>query len=88
MSLGKINSFLKKFSKLTPPDFFIRNIILETLKEKENINISIEKISLNKEGIVFLKVDVYIKNKIFIKKEYFIQEINKKLKKEIIKDFC
>ena len=85
MSLGRVSSFLGKFSKLTPPDFFVRKAVSEILKE-EKINISIEKISLNKEGVVFIKTNNYIKNKIFINKKKLIKEINKHLKKNIIKD--
>lgn len=85
MSLEKLNSFLERFKKITPPDSSVRKEVSKTIKEI-GLDVSIENISIDRNGVVFIKTDGYIKSKIFIKKEEIKKRANKTLGKDLIKD--
>jgi hypothetical protein len=85
MSLEKLNSFLERFKKITPPDSSVRKEVSKVIKEI-GLDVSIEDISIDRNGVVFVKKEGHIKNKIFIKKEEIKKRANEALGKELIKD--
>ena len=64
----KINTFLERFKKLTKPNETVRKTVGEVIKKETTIEISIDKISLNKD-IVFIDAHGAVKSKIDLKKE-------------------
>ena len=85
MSLEKLNNFLERFKKITPPDSSVRKEVAKVIKET-GMEISIEEISIDRNGVVMIKAGGHIKNKVFIKKEEIKKRANEALGKELIKD--
>jgi len=72
-----IGEYLKKFTKITPPDDFLKEIILEGVKTEIGIDIDKKNITVS-GGIVYIKTSPIIKNEIFMKKEKIISIIKEK----------
>lgn len=77
--MKKIEVFFDKFKSSAVREIQKRLIISEIIKKETNIDISIEKISIN-NGKIKTKVSSLEKNQIYIKKQNIINLISKKIK--------
>lgn len=83
----KINLWLKKFEKITPPNIFIRRELKKNIKKIIGINLKIKEIQYYpKTQKIYLKTSPIIKTSIFLKKEEIIKKTNQTLKKRIISE--
>lgn len=78
-----ISQYLEKFKKLKNSKFFIRDLVVESIKKITNIYIDVKNINI-KDGLVRLSDKPIIKNEIFIKKTKILEEINSKTEQKII----
>lgn len=82
-----IGNFLEKFKNITPPDKFVKDVLISVVKETTNIDIEKDNIDV-RNGTIFISVDPIIKNEIFLKKGEVLENLREKLKvyKKTIRD--
>ena len=80
-----LSSYLDKFRNIVPPDDFLKSYILQLIKNKLGVDIGKKNIEISK-GVVYIKTGPSIKNEIFIKKSFLLDEIKEISQKKIIKD--
>ncbi len=75
-----LNKFLEKFSRITPPEFFIKEAIITGLHEILNISLEQDKVRFNKKQLyVTVVAPSVIKHEIMLQQDRLITHINKKL---------
>ncbi len=77
-----ISKYLEKFKVLKNSKFFLRDLVVESIKKITDININPKNIDV-KEGLVRISDKPIVKNEIFIKKFKILEEINSKTDKKI-----
>jgi len=77
-----IAQYLEKFKKLKNSKFFIRDLVVESVKKITSIEIDNKKIDV-KDSLVRINEKPIIKNEIFIKKSKILEEINSKTEQKI-----
>lgn len=75
-----IGNFLEKFKNITPPDKFVKDVLIGVVKDTVNIDIEKDNIDV-RNGTIFITVDPIIKSEIFFKKSEIIKSLTEKLKK-------
>lgn len=82
-----IGNFLEKFRNITPPDKFVKDVLIDVVKETANIDIEKENLDV-RNGVIFISIDSIIKNEIFLKKAEIMKNLTEKLKeyKKTIRD--
>lgn len=80
-----IGDYLKKFVGLVPPDDFIKEKVIEIIKNKINIELNKKEIELSNR-VVYIKTKSIIKNEIFIQKQNILNDINNDLENKLIND--
>lgn len=70
-----INDFLKKFIGIKPPDIFLREKTIISVKEAIGIQVDARQISIT-NGVIYMKCSPIIKNEIILKKEKILTHIN------------
>lgn len=75
-----IGNFLEKFRNITPPDKFVKDVLIDVVKETANIDIEKENLDV-RNGVIFISIDSIIKNEIFLKKAEIMKNLTEKLKK-------
>lgn len=82
-----ISNFLEKFKNITPPDKFVKDVLISVVKEVANIDIEKDNIDV-RNGTIFISVDPIIKNEIFLRKSEIMQNLTEKLKeyKKVIRE--
>ena len=74
--MNEIKNLIEKFRKIIQDKNLEKVIILKILKEKLGDEIKEENLKI-KKGVLFLKVNNYIKTEITLKKEEFLREFKK-----------
>ncbi|MFQ5661677.1 MAG: hypothetical protein ACE5F2_00280 [Candidatus Paceibacteria bacterium] len=74
-----IGNFLEKFKNITPPDKFVKDVLIGVVKDVVNIEIEKENIDV-RNGTIFISADPIIKNEIFLKKSEIMQNLTGRLK--------
>jgi len=86
MAWNNIAKYLEKFFVISPPGKFYQKEIIKTLNEILNSNLS-EDDAEYRFGIIYIKNNNQaLKNEIFLNKEKIINQLNKKIKNNKIKD--
>lgn len=82
-----IGNFLEKFKNITPPDKFVKEVLIDVVKDIVDIEIEKDNIDV-RNGTIFISVDPIIKNEIFLKKSEVMENLKEKLKiyKKTIKE--
>ena len=82
-----IGNFLEKFKNITPPDKFVKEVLIDVVKDVVSVEIEKDNIDV-RNGTIFISVDPIIKNEIFLKKSEVMENLKEKLKiyKKTIKD--
>lgn len=74
-----ISGFLEKFKNITPPDKFVKDELVDVVKDVVGIDIEKENIGV-RNGTIFISVDPIVKNEIFLKKREVLESLKEKLK--------
>lgn len=74
-----INIYLNKFKDIIPPDKFIKDEFVSTVKSVVGVVIKKDDINII-NGNVFVSTDPIVKNEIFLKKRNVISELKERLK--------
>ena len=77
-----ISKYLEKFKALKNSKFFLRDLVVESVKKITNIDIDKKNIDI-KNGLVRINEKPIIKNEIFFKKSKILEEINSKIEIKI-----
>ena len=72
--------FLDRFRHLTPPDQFIKKECISVIKNRLNVEIKKEDISI-KNNIIYINTSSTIKSELFIKKEDLLKELSECISK-------
>ena len=72
--------FLDRFRNLTPPDQFIKKECISVIKNRLNVEIKKEDISI-KNNIIYINTSSTIKSELFIKKEDLLKELSECISK-------
>ena len=75
-----IRLFLDRFRNLTPPDQFIKKECISVIKNRLNVEIKKEDISI-KNNIIYINTSSTIKSELFIKKEDLLKELSECISK-------
>lgn len=75
-----IRLFLDRFRHLTPPDQFIKKECISVIKNRLNVEIKKEDISI-KNNIIYINTSSTIKSELFIKKEDLLKELSECISK-------
>ncbi len=84
-NFGNIGNFLKKFTAFTPSDFFIKEVVVKTVKEFFNVDI-LQADLHTKQGTVFLRCAPILKQEISMQKTALLARINEQLENTQVKD--
>lgn len=76
--MKNISSFLEKFTNLTPPERFIKEIFIRAVLEVTNVNLKKEEIEISGKNI-FLLLHPTKKSEIFLKKQKVLKKTNEEL---------
>jgi len=86
MAWKNISGYLEKFFTRIPPGKFYQKEVIKALNEILNMEL-LENDVEYRFGIVYIRSSVQaLKNEIFLNKEKIIQQLNQKIKRDIIKD--
>ena len=85
--MKNISSFLNKFTNLTPPKRFVKEVFINTAASITGITLKKEEIEI-RGSILFITTNSITKNELFLKKDILLQKLNEKLEgyKKVIKD--
>ena len=73
-----IGDFLRRFSTLTPPDEFVRKQVLQSIQNILHYEVLMKDVSV-RNGVVYIKTNSLVKNKVFMKKELLLKDLQKTL---------
>lgn len=76
--LEHISFFLKRFENLGVKEFLVKEIISEIIEKKHKTKISTKDIVYDR-GLLTIKGSRSLKSELFLNKEEFVEEIEKKL---------
>jgi hypothetical protein len=74
----KISSFFKKFENISPPQRFIKEILMKVVLDTAGVALKDNNISVNR-NTVFVTADPIIKSEIFLKKEEILKKVRQEL---------
>lgn len=83
--MSDINSFLKEIQNKIFKSYGEKDIILNIINKKLNLNLKLKDLEFKKETI-FIKANPYIKSEINIQKDNILKEIKKQGIEKTIKD--
>ncbi len=72
-----ISIYLDKFKKINSKESSLKDAIIASVNKVLEININRSNIEIRK-NVIYLKINPIIKNEVFIKKKYIINELNAK----------
>ena len=70
--------FLDRFRHLTPPDQFIKKECISVIKNRLNVEIKKEDISI-KNNIIYINTSSTVKSELFIRKESLLRELSRRI---------
>jgi len=83
--MKNISSFLSKFTRITPPERFVKEVFVKVVSDTTGITLSKNEINV-KGSVLFISPDPTVKSELFLKKDLLLEKLNQELtqyKKEI-----
>jgi hypothetical protein len=83
--MQNIADLLRRYRNIRPPDAAVKKIVIEVVQK--SLGIELHRISVSViRGVVYIDVNPTIKSELFIHKEKILQEVQKEVGVENIKE--